>query len=360
MKKAALLVTALLALPVGALADTVRPAVGKPLRQAEVLIQEKNYQAALLQLRRAAAVPHLSPYETVVIAEVHGAAASGAGDYRGAARDYQQVLASGTEAAGQQTQLIQAIAGLYYQAGDYQSTVTWVQRYIAAQGQDPRTRVLLAQAYYQSDDYAHAEQAAERDVQAARITGQAVPQAEFLLLASAARKSGDVAGYQAAQLDLLAAYPSPQYWASAIDDLVAAPGFPDRLTLDVYRLRRATGTLTAAGDYEDFAERAILAGRPGEAKAVLAEGFSAHILSPATDSGHAERLEKLLASDQPAPAVAPQSPLDQAIADFEAGNAGEAGAAFNRIAGPADAPAASPDAALARLWAIRAQQPVSG
>ncbi len=360
MKISLALVAAVLAMPLLARADTVRPAVGKPLRQAELLIQQKNYEAALSQLRRAAAVPHLSPYETVVIAEVHGAAASGAGDYRGAARDYQQVLASGTEAAGQQTQLIQAIAELYYQAGDYQSTITWVGRYIAAQGQDPRTRILLAQAYYQSGDYAHAEQAAGRDVQAARITGQAVPEAELLLLASAARKSGDVAGYQAAQLDLLTAYPSPQYWAAAIDEFVAAPGFPDRLTLDVYRLRRATGTLMAAGEYEDFAERAILAGHPGEAKAVVAEGFAKHILSPATDSGHAERLETLLAADQPAPAAAPASPLDQAIAAFQAGNAGAAVAAFTRIAGPADAPAGSPDAALARLWAIRAQQPASG
>lgn len=359
MKAGAFLVAALLALPVGALADTVRPAVGKPLRQAEVLIQEQKYQAALLQLRRAAAVPHLSPYETVVIAEVDGAAASGAGDYRAAARDYQLVLASGTEAPGQETQLIQAIAGLYYQAGDYQSTVTWVQRYIAAQGQDPRTRALLAQAYYQSGDYPHAEQAAERDVQAGRITGQSVPESELLLLASAARKAGDDAGYQAARLDLLAAYPSPEYWASAIDELLAMPGFPDRLTLDVYRLRRATGTLTAAGQYEDYTERAILAGHPEEARAVLAAGFAGNILTPATDSGHAERLRTLLASNQQAPAAPPPSALDQAIADFQAGHAG-AEAEFNRIAGPANVLETSPDAALARLWAIRARRPVSG
>jgi hypothetical protein len=351
------LLAALLAVPAAAHADTVRPAVGKPLQQAELLIQARNYQAALLQLKRAAAVPHLSPYETVVIAEVHGAAASGAGEYRAAAQDYQQVLASGSEAPGQQTVLIQAIAGLYYQAGDDQSTITWVNRYIAAQGQDPRTRILLAQAYYRSGDYLHAEEAAQRDARAAQITGQAVPESELLLLANAARKSGDVTGYQAAQVELLSAYPSPAYWASAIDALVAAPEFPDRLALDVYRLRRATGTLTAPGQYEDFAERAISAGRPDEARAVLAEGFSAHILSPAADSGHAARLRSLLAADPPAPA-APQSALDLAIAAFEAGGTSAAVAAFNRIA--AAAPAASPDAALARLWAIRAQRPVSG
>jgi len=353
------LAAACLAIPLMAQADTVRPAVGKMLQQASALIQAQKYQAALQKVQRAAAVPHLSAYESLVIAEVGGAAATGAGDYRQAATDYQQVLASGTLPPGQQVQLIQAIAGFYYRLADYPSTITWVNRYIAAQGQDPRTRLLLAQAYYQSADYKDAEQAAARDVQAAQITGQAVPQPELQLLASAAEKTGDKPGYQAALLALLAAYPSPQYWEAAIDGLVATPDFPDRLTLDVYRLRRATGTLTAPGDYEDYAERAVLTGHRQEAKIVITQGFSAQILTAQTDEGHAARLRTLLASVQP-DSAGPQTPLDAAIAAFNAGDSAAAIAAFNQIAGPADAPAASPDAGLARLWAIRAARPVSG
>jgi len=358
------LAAALLVVPLAARADTVRPAVGKPLQQASALIQEKNYQAALLKIHRAAAVPHLSAYESLVIAEVGGAAATGAGDYRQAVTDYQQVLASGMLPPGQQVQLIQAIAGFYYQLADYPSTITWVNRYIAAQGQDSRTRLLLAQAYYQSGDYPHAEQAAARGVQAAKITGQPAPQSELQLFASAAQKAGDKPGYQTALLALLAAYPTPQSWQAAIDGLVAMPGFPDRLALDVYRLRRATGTLTAPGDYEDYAERAVLAGHRAEARAVITEGFSAQILTAQTDEGHAERLRTLLAAAQPDSAGPlarrPQSPLDAAIAAFEAGNTTAASAAFNQIAGPQNAPPASPDADLARLWAIRATRPVSG
>ncbi len=350
----------MLALPVAARADTVRPAVGKPLQQAEALIQEKNYTQALLKLQRAAVVPHLSPYESLVIAEVRGAADSGAGNYRAAAADYQQVLAAGNAPQAQQTQIIAAIAAFYYQAGDFKSTINWVQRYISAQGQDARTRILLAQSYYQSGDYPHAEQAAERDVQAAQITGEAVPEAELQLLASSAEKSGDQPGYQAALRGLLAHYPSPAYWAAAIDGLVAAPGFPDRLTLDVYRLRRATGTLTAPGEYEDYAERAILAGRLAEARAVIAQGFASQILNGQTDQGHAKRLQTLLAGGQVDTAGAPQTGLDEAIAAFQVGDKAEALAAFNKIAGAANAPDASPDARLAGLWAIRALNPVSG
>jgi hypothetical protein len=359
LHRLALLLAAALAIPLAAHADTVRPAVGKPLQQASALIQSKDYQGALSKVHRAAAVPHLSAYESLLIAEVGGAAAAGAGDYRQAAADYQQVLASGTLLAGQQVQLIQAIAGFYYRLADYPSTINWVKRYIAAQGQDPRTRLLLAQAYYQSADYPHAEQAAARDVQAAQIIGQAVPQSELQLYASAAQKSGDKPGYQTALLALLAADPTPQYWAAAIDSLAASPGFPDRLTLDIYRLRRATGTLTAPGEYEDYAERAVLAGRRQEARDVITQGFAAQILTAQTDAGHAERLRTLLVSAPP-DTTAPQSPLDAAIADFESGNGAAAIAAFNQIAGLPGAAPASPDASLARLWAIRAARPVSG
>jgi hypothetical protein len=129
--------------------------------------------------------------------------------------------------------------------------------------------------------------------------------------------------------------------------------------LDIYRLRRATGTLTAPGEYEDYAERAVLAGRRQEARDVITQGFSAQILTAQTDAGHAERLRTLLVSAPP-DTTAPQSPLDAAIADFESGNGAAAIAAFNQIAGLPGAAPASPDASLARLWAIRAARPVSG
>jgi tetratricopeptide (TPR) repeat protein len=148
LKPSLLIGAALLALPCFAGANTVRPAVGKPLQQAEALIQRGNYNAALQQVNKAATVGSLTPYETLVVAQVRGAAAAGAGDYTQAASAYQTVLASNTEPPATQTELVQAIAGFYYQAEDYPHAVIWLNRYIAADGQDARTRALLAQAYY--------------------------------------------------------------------------------------------------------------------------------------------------------------------------------------------------------------------
>jgi hypothetical protein len=351
------------------LADTVSASVGKPLQQAEALIARHDYQAALAQVSKARAAGNLTAYESLVVAQVEGIAASGAGEYTEAASAYETVLNSGSIPPATGIQYTQAIAGFYDQAHDYPHTIVWVNKYIAAGGSDSRTRILLAQAYYAQGDYAHAAQAVQRDQAAAG--NKPLPESELQLLASSAQKSGDTAGYQAALDALLAAYPSLQYWTSAIAGVTALPGFPDRLTLDVDRLRFATGTLTDPGDYEDYVERAILAGNPVEAHQVIEAGFSAGILNDQIDAGHAARLRALAAKQAASSPVTPASllagaqsarnagdpdgALDLAIAYSNAGNRAAAIQSFkNLLAAPAASPS-DPDQALARLWLIHVE-----
>ncbi len=365
MKRSLLIAAALLMLPGLAGADTVRPAVGKPLQQAELLIQRGNYNAALQQVNKASAVGGITPYEAVLIAQLRGAAEAGAGNYSAAASAYQIVLASGAEPPATQTQLIQAIAGFYYQAQDYPHAVIWVNRYIAADGRDPRTRALLAQAYYAKGNYAEAQQAILRDQQISQSSRQQLPESELQLLASAAQKSGDNTGYFTALAQLLRDYPNPQYWSAAIALVTAAPGFPDSLTLDVYRLRFATGTLSQPADYEDYVERAILAGDNSEADTVIRQGFASGVLNDATDAGHASRLKALAAKNNTAPQLTPAdviqhaksggSPMDLGFAYFSAGDTANAIRTFNGIHGAGPVALSNPEAALALLWEICAQ-----
>lgn len=357
------IVLGLAAWPFLAKAEALPASVGRPLQQAEALIQKHEYRAALAKVGEVEKTGHLSAYEQLVIAQIRGIAAAGAGDYADAAAAYETVLNSGTQPAAADLQYIQAIAGFYYQAKNYDQAIAWVQRYEAAGGSDPRTLVLAAQSYFAQGDYAKAAQAAARDAKTARSEGHVLPEAELQLWASSAEKSGDQAGYAAALDALLKAYPAPQYWAEAIALLTASPEFPDRLTLDVYRLRWATGTLTAPEDYEDYAERAILAGAPAEAQAVMEKGFAAGILTDQTDGGHAARLRALAAKDAAAKPAAtaiqqakaggrtPDAELDLGVADAEAGQTQAALAAFRNVIA-ASPPADSPAAGLARLWSI--------
>lgn len=347
MKRTALLLGAALLLPpYSAGASTMRPAVAKHLLQAETYLNARNYSAALAEVNAAQAVGGLTPDEQLAAAQLRGAAAGGVGQYALAAQSYETVLADGHEPAATQLLLIQSIAGFYAHAADYPQTVTWVGKYEAAGGRDPQTRALAAQAEYAQGHYAAALQDAQRD----QATGTA-PFAELQLAASAAQKAGNNQAYFETLQTLLSASPTADEWNAAIALVQAEPGFPDGLTLDAERLRLATGSLTAAGDYEDYAERAILARQPAEAKRVLDTGFANGTLTAQTDGGHAARLQALATqrAAQPQNAAAVQAtPLDSAIAR---------GKGFEAVPGYAQGKLDNAQAALARLWQIESATP---
>ncbi|MDR3505498.1 MAG: hypothetical protein P4L52_04560 [Acidocella sp.] len=335
---AALLVLPALA-PALAKAETVRPAVAKFLLQAETDLKGQKYTAALAEVNRAEAVGGLSPYETLVVAQLRGGAAAGAGQYELAARSYQTVLASGSTPAGETLPLLQAVAGFYSRAGDNAQTITWVNKYVAAGGTDAQTRALAVQADYTLGHY----QAVVQDV---KREGASASEPELQLAASAARKSGDNQAYFDALQALLKAHPSQAYWNQAIALVQTAPGFPDSLTLDVYRLRLATKTLNQPGDYEDYAERALLANHAAEAKRVLDAGFTSGTLTAQTDGGHAARLQALADKNSASPSVPPVMPLDQAIVS---------GKGFAGVPGYGQGRLIDATGALARLWGIASQ-----
>jgi hypothetical protein len=326
-------------LPRCADAATVSPAVAKLLLPAESALNSHNYAAALAAVNRAAALPTLSAYDQLVIAQLRGAAAAGAGQYALAAQSYATVLAGGQIPAAERLPITQAVASYYASAGDNAQTVVWVDRYVAAGGTDTATRALAAQADYATGNYA----AVARDVR--RDGVDALP-AELQIAVAAGQKSGDAQAYFDALQALLKTSPSPAYWNEAIALVQAQPGFPDALMIDIYRLRLATNTIKEPGDFEDYAERAILAGHPLEAERELNAGFAAGTLTPQTDGGHAESLRGLAAKTNPPPApFSPLTPLDIAIAS---------GHGFTAVPGYAQDAVGDAQAALARLWVIHA------
>lgn len=75
--------------------------------------------------------------------------------------------------------------------------------------------------------------------------------------------------------DWVAAYPSPKNWRDAIRIYQTTSGLDDVSLLDSMRLAQATGALAGENDYFRFANTLVTKGFPGEAKAVLDQGFAA-------------------------------------------------------------------------------------
>jgi hypothetical protein len=72
------------------------------------------------------------------------------------------------------------------------------------------------------------------------------------------------------------------------------PGFSDRLSIHVYKLRFAVNDLSSPNDYMEFAQLALQDGVPGEAKAVMDKGYAAGVLGKGDQAARQARLRALV------------------------------------------------------------------
>jgi hypothetical protein len=280
--------------PALAAENSVRPEVGKPLQAAQELIKAQKYRDALAKIHEAEEVGELTPFESGLVDQLRAGAAQGAGDFATAAKAYESLLAAGRgPAATDPLKVTQVITSLYFQAKDFGKAASWAKRYVADGGTDPNVRNLIAQAYYQGEDYPNAVKAVQDQIKAAEQAGQPVPEAPLQILLNSENKLDDKDGYGFALEKLVTYHPKPEYWESLLHRIGARQGFPDRLQLDLDRLAQSVGTLKTTAEVVEFAELALQAGLPGEAKAIIDKGYADGVLGTGADAERHKRLRDL-------------------------------------------------------------------
>lgn len=274
-------------------AEQVRAEVGKPLQAARDLIKARKYRDALNKLRELDSIPKRTAYENFLIDQMRASAAVAAGDTDDSIKALQSLINSGRLSNAEQGQYSATLAGLYYRARDYKNAANWASRALKSNPSDGTSRALMIQSYYLAGDYATAGREVLADVQAAERAGQAPPEDKLQLLANiAGRSGGDKGAYLAALEKLAAYYPKREYWADLLLRIESKPGFSNRLSLELLRLRAATKTLASGGDYMEYAQLALQQRQAAEAKKILDEGFANGKLGKGED---AEREKRLLA-----------------------------------------------------------------
>ena len=284
----------LLALPLGtAYADnTVRAQVGTPLKAAQAALKAGNAKEALNRIHDADSVPNKTPYESLLIEQMRGAAAQAAGDLAAAAKSFEFVLNSGQLAAKDRVTMMQAIAVDYYKLKDYQGAINWTQKYMKEGGSDPSMHTVLLQSYYLSNDCPSVNKmlASAAD----DSSGRKPAEEDLELLRGCYLKGGDTAGYVSATEKLLIYYPKREYWSDLLGRVQRKSGFSDRLSVNVYRLRLATGLLASTNDYMEFAQLALQAGLPAEAKSIMDKGYQSGALGKGDQADRQQRLRDLV------------------------------------------------------------------
>jgi hypothetical protein len=127
------------------------------------------------------------------------------------------------------------------------------------------------------------------------LIGDARPTEEELqIVANCNLKQKDNAGYVAAMEKLATYYPKKEYWTDLLNRVQKKPGFSDRLAIDVYRLKMATGNIATAADYMEFAQLSLQAGIPAEAKTIVDKGYAAKVLGVGAEADRQKRLKDLV------------------------------------------------------------------
>ena len=298
--------------------ESVRGEIGRPLQAARDLIKAKKYSEALAKLREADAVPNRNASENFLIEQMRASAALSGGDNGQAIKAIQALLNSGRLPESQQAQYAGSLASLYYREKDYKDAAQWAGRALRSNPSDGAMRSLQIQSYYLAGDLAGASREALEDVQTAEKAGRTPPEDRLQLLANIASKTGDRAAYVAGIERLVAYYPKKEYWVDLLRRLEAKPGFSNRLTLDLYRLRAATKTLDSPNEVVEMAQLALQQKQAGEAKKLLDDAFASGLLGKGAE---AERQKRLLALASERAAEAPTQ-LKQAEAEAMASGDG--------------------------------------
>ncbi|TDK63594.1 tetratricopeptide repeat protein [Sapientia aquatica] len=270
---------------------TLNPEIAKAVKAAQDFAAAKDYPSALAKLAETDSIANKTPYEIFAVERTRGDYLLAKGDKDNAAKAFVAVVETKYLKLADQLNLMQIIGQLYFQSGNYPSSISWLTRYHTEGGTDSRSYPLLTQAYYLNKEYALAYKGISAQVQAEIAAGKVPSEQSLKLVYSCISQMNDKEGTLKAVEQLNSYYPTAKNWTYLINQTQTKPGFSDRLYLDLYRLKQELGLLTVAAEIVDMSETATRAGLPAEAKKALDQGFAAGILGKGADAKkHADLL----------------------------------------------------------------------
>jgi hypothetical protein len=272
--------------------DTAEPkisaAIAKPLQAAQRAIQAKDFDEAIAKVREAQANPAEKTafdnyFISVLLIQVYQAKKDTANLIEALGNAAQTQYAT----SEQQQVWYKFIAQYWFGQKDYNKSLEAAGQAQHHGATDADTMDLIAKAEYLSGKYKEAASTMQE------IVGkQEKPDENSLkLLWQFNIKADDDAGSARALLKLVALYPKPEYWQSALAPLIRMDIKDLRLQLNLYRLMKDVGLLKESRDYGDMAEIALDQGYPGETVSVLQEAFQKNVFGEQRDK---ERYQHLL------------------------------------------------------------------
>lgn len=237
----------------------------QPLQKA---VSAKDFVTAKAALPAALALA-TTPDDKFYVGLFQYQIAANGKDTPGTIAGAQLMLASGAAPVEQQGSLNYLLGRENYFVKDYPKAMSYLNESIRLGNKPPELLIMAADISFKQKQYLPGLSFAEQGIAAQKAAGQVVPQDwyERALSASYNAKNGTELVKFGGML--IKAYPTASNWRSTLVLYRDSKQMDGQITLDLYRLMRATKSIAGERDYFDYAAIASERGLPGETKAVV-------------------------------------------------------------------------------------------
>jgi tetratricopeptide (TPR) repeat protein len=170
---------------------TVSAQFGKPLKEANTDLKEKNYSDAIAKLKTAERTAGKTPADQYLIDRMLWFAYIKTNNLSEAAKYMEAQLSSGLTPSAEQPRLIKNLATINYQNKNYDKAIDFGNRAIKAGLDDEQTQTVVGQAYYLKGDWKGTREFEDELVTATIKQGKTPRKVTLQLLYSACFKLPD-------------------------------------------------------------------------------------------------------------------------------------------------------------------------
>jgi hypothetical protein len=257
--------------------------VGPEIIDAQKSIQDKNYQDAITKLK-AMQGQASEPYDLYVINRLLASASIAMNDMASAAIAEEAAADSPAIPDDDKKAVLHDALQLSANAKQWPKAIQYGQGLTQMNAMDAQTAGILAIAYYNTGDFAHAQQYAQQSIDLAKAAGQAPDPNALQIIEGSQVKQNNQSGAEQTLEQIAAQSGTPQIWAQLIGNAFGAKGMGNAEALYLYRLLQLTGA-TSPEDYKEYGSDASVLGYPTEAANVLQQGIGTGKVSASGDVG---------------------------------------------------------------------------
>jgi hypothetical protein len=255
-------------------AQTVRAEFATPINAAQSLLGQGQLDEAMRNVALAAALPKLTPYETMLLERTRAAVAQRQGNSALVLQALEAALSTGQVPPSDEVGLVEALVSIASRLNEHPRVLRWTERYAAIGGAQDAVRMVRIQSQLATGDEKGAMAALSARLEAADKAGQTLPESHLRTLLSLQQKAKD-AGAPRTLERLALAYPRPEYWMDLVVSAARDPALPDRTLMELYRLLRLVGGVKQLDLGEEMTQLAARLGQPAEALSVIEEAYAA-------------------------------------------------------------------------------------